>query len=225
MKKTTELNLAAFVFLLMWTGNIHADDLYNPPPLDAAVLAALELPADFTPPQGRPGARLGFRRTSAIVLEEQKGIYPICVTEIPVRTLAGDPLQVGDVIIAVNGKPLGRNPDAQFRDALEQGRKSTGLAWITRWRKGTITTVMIDLGTHPLDLTRTGAPGATRDWRLGPIGANGWCFNRTTGEGASSKARQFIVTAIDKEGPATGKLEVGDVLLGVNAEKFAVDAR
>ena len=33
----------------------------------------------------------------------------------------------------------------------------------------------------PPDLTRGGQPDDTRDWRLGPLGANGWVFNRNRG--------------------------------------------
>jgi len=32
----------------------------------------------------------------------------------------------------------------------------------------------------PPDLTKGGKPDDTHDWRLGPIGANGWVFNRRT---------------------------------------------
>jgi hypothetical protein len=204
---------------------MYAADQYNPPPLDKAVPTALDLPADFTPPKGKPGVRLGFNRTSAVALDVQKGIHPICITEIPARLFAGGPLQNGDIMVAVNGKPLGKNPDAQFREAYGQAIKDDGVLWITRWRKGEIATVMLNLGAFPLDLTRSGTPGATRDWRLGPLGANGWCFHRTTSEGASRKARQILMTAVDKNGPAAGKLEVGDVILGAGGVKFEYDAR
>ncbi len=77
----------------------------------------------------------------------------------------------------------------------------------------------------PPDLTQGGKPDDTRDWRLGPIGANGWVFNRKTREGASTLARQILVTAVDAEGPAADILQVGDVILGTYGEAFDRDAR
>jgi len=77
----------------------------------------------------------------------------------------------------------------------------------------------------PPDLTQGGKPDDTLDWRLGPLGASGWCFNRTPGEGASARARQIVITAVDKKGPATGKLQVNDVILGIGQQKFTKDAR
>lgn len=82
-----------------------------------------------------------------------------------------------------------------------------------------------DFYKDPPDLTQGGKPDDTLDWRLGPIGASGWCFNRTPGEGASARARQIVITAVDKKGPATGKLQVNDVLLGIGQKKFTSDAR
>ncbi len=72
----------------------------------------------------------------------------------------------------------------------------------------------------PPDLTQGGKPDDTLDWRLGPIGASGWCFNRTPGEGASARARQIVITAVDKKGPAAGKLQVNDVILGIGQKNF-----
>ena len=81
------------------------------------------------------------------------------------------------------------------------------------------------LYTTPPDLTQGGKPDDSLDWRLGPIGANGWCFNRTTGNGASLLARQILITAVDKNGPAAGKLQLNDVILGIDQKKFTTDAR
>lgn len=225
MRISNGLKLAALLFVLACVEGAHAVDIYSPPPLDAAVPSALDISADFQPPEDSPGARTGLRRTSAVLLEEQQGIHPICMVNIPPGILSSDPLQNGDVLIAVNGKPLGRNPDTQFREAFAEAAGSTGVLWVTVWRKGTIERVLIDTGSRPLDLTRTGKAGNTRDWRLGPIGANGWCFSKTTNNGATSKARQIIITAIDDDGPAAGKLAVGDVILGIGDKLFASDAR
>lgn len=75
------------------------------------------------------------------------------------------------------------------------------------------------------DLTQTGVPGSTRDWALGPIGANGWGFNQQPKYGASSKARQLIITLVEEGAPAEGKLQVGDVIIGAGGKRFDRDAR
>lgn len=77
----------------------------------------------------------------------------------------------------------------------------------------------------PPDLTAGGKPDDTRDWRLGPLGANGWVFNRQTRKGASLEARQILITRVDEDGPSNGKLQVDDVILGIGAVDFQSDAR
>lgn len=77
----------------------------------------------------------------------------------------------------------------------------------------------------PPDLTQGGKPDDSLDWRLGPIGANGWCFSRNTGNGASALARQILITRVDTNGPAAGKLQLDDVIVGIGGKKFASDAR
>ncbi|MFT5241833.1 MAG: hypothetical protein ACI9X0_002821 [Kiritimatiellia bacterium] len=75
------------------------------------------------------------------------------------------------------------------------------------------------------DLTAGGKPDDSRDWRLGPIGANGWCFHRTPNQGASALARQILITRVDDDGPADGKLQLGDVITGCGGKTFTRDAR
>ncbi len=75
------------------------------------------------------------------------------------------------------------------------------------------------------DLTKGGKPDDTHDWRLGPLGCNGWVFCRTSTKGASDEARQILITGIDKNRPADGKLQVNDVILGTDGKKFSYDAR
>ena len=77
----------------------------------------------------------------------------------------------------------------------------------------------------PPDLTKGGKPDDARDWRLGPIGANGWTFHRRSRQGASALARQILVTRVDEDGPAAGKLLVDDVITGVGDAPFTRDAR
>ena len=63
---------------------------------------------------------------------------------------------------------------------------------------------------------------APHDWTLGATGARGWIYSSN---GHSKKARQILVTAVEEGSPADGTLRVGDVLLGVDGEKFDGDAR
>lgn len=77
----------------------------------------------------------------------------------------------------------------------------------------------------PPDLTKGGKADDGRDWRLGPIGANGWCFHQRPNRGASALARQILITKVDDNGPATGKLQLDDVILGASGKKFTRDAR
>jgi hypothetical protein len=77
----------------------------------------------------------------------------------------------------------------------------------------------------PPDLTQGGTVDDSHDWRLGPMGANGWGFSRRTNQGASSLARQILITRVDEDGPAFGKLQLDDVVLGVDGKTFTRDAR
>lgn len=232
MHRSSKIIVTAILILCMTAlqtkGIVHGKgsaDVLTAPPLDRAVPKALDMTNDLKPPKDGRRESIGFRRTAVVALKAQQGIYPICIVEAQKGIIANDPFEVNDVIIAVNGKPLAKNPALQFRQAHDQAKKDSGVLWVTLWRKGVIARCMIDLGTHPLDLTKGAIAGGTRDWRLGPIGANGWCYHRTTNKGASALARQIAITAVDKDGPAAGKLEVGDVILGTNGKKFDTDAR
>lgn len=77
----------------------------------------------------------------------------------------------------------------------------------------------------PPDLTTGGQPDDARDWRLGPIGANGWVFGRRSRQGATREARQIFITRVDERGPADRILQVGDVILGIGDKPFDDDAR
>ncbi len=77
----------------------------------------------------------------------------------------------------------------------------------------------------PPDLTKGGKADDAHDWRLGPIGANGWVFIRSSRNGGSSLARQILVTGVDKNSPAAGKLLVDDVITGAYGKAFDRDAR
>ena len=71
--------------------------------------------------------------------------------------------------------------------------------------------------TKTLDFERVGT------YHLGPTGAKGWIY--TAGNFMTTKARQILITEVELGTPAEGKLQVGDVILGVGDTKFSSDAR
>ena len=64
--------------------------------------------------------------------------------------------------------------------------------------------------------------GADHDWNLGPTGLRGWmhCERMET-----DTARQILVTGVDEGSPADGRVEVGDVILGIGTRAFREDPR
>jgi hypothetical protein len=72
------------------------------------------------------------------------------------------------------------------------------------------------------DLTTGGQPDDKHDWTLGPTGARGWIWAWKL---ETTDARQILVTKVDEGSPADGRLEVGDVILGINRRPFDQDAR
>jgi hypothetical protein len=77
----------------------------------------------------------------------------------------------------------------------------------------------------PPDLTQGGEPDDGGDWRLGPTGLNGWVFARSARKGGSREARQILVTFVEAGSPADGKMQLKDVILGVNGKAFFRNAR
>ena len=64
--------------------------------------------------------------------------------------------------------------------------------------------------------------GHDHDWNLGPTGARGWIYS----EGhETTKARQILITQVDKGSPADGVLRKNDVVLGVGGLGFSYDPR
>ncbi|MHC4252862.1 MAG: DUF6288 domain-containing protein, partial [Planctomycetota bacterium] len=72
------------------------------------------------------------------------------------------------------------------------------------------------------DLTKTTHEKTKNTHNLGPTGALGWMHVEG---GMTRKARQILVTAVDRGSPADGVLDVGDVILGTFGKPFAEDAR
>lgn len=73
-----------------------------------------------------------------------------------------------------------------------------------------------------LDLTKDTPADTKNSYNLGPTGALGWMQVEA---GMTENSRQILITAVEKGSPAEGKLEVGDVVLGVFGKPFADDAR
>jgi hypothetical protein len=76
----------------------------------------------------------------------------------------------------------------------------------------------------PPDLTAGGErpAEAKHDWNLGATGARGWMHSHRM---HTTAARQILVTQVAEDSPADGKLQVGDVILGVNGKPFESDPR
>jgi hypothetical protein len=72
------------------------------------------------------------------------------------------------------------------------------------------------------DLTKGGKPDDKHDWTLGPTGLRGWMWAMRL---QTTLARQILVTEVEQGSPADGKIEVGDVILGVGGDYFRDDAR
>ncbi|MDA0840112.1 MAG: DUF6288 domain-containing protein [Planctomycetota bacterium] len=72
------------------------------------------------------------------------------------------------------------------------------------------------------DLTKATPQNTRNNYNLGPTGALGWM---NVEGGMTEKARQILVTAVEKGSPADGKLMAGDVILGVFGKPFTRDAR
>jgi hypothetical protein len=212
----------------------------KPPPLEEIVPMDFKL-TDNALKDVRAKEHIGPGFVIAKALKGFDGIQPWWVDKTRDGAVPGDALINGDVLLAVNGKAAQKNVANQIR--LAQRHADKGF-WITRWRateeitpltratrhlnrthEGTVERCFIDSGRKMYDLTRTLTPGVTRDWRLGPLGVNGWCFHVKTKDGATRDARQIIITAVDETGPSFGKLQVKDVILGTGGKDFSSDAR
>jgi len=71
------------------------------------------------------------------------------------------------------------------------------------------------------DFTKGDKPGEAHDWTLGPTGARGWIH---TNDGHSAAARQILVTAVATGSPSDGVIRSGDVIVGVDGQRFTDDA-
>lgn len=192
---------------------------------------SLNLPADFSPAkddfadEGKKGKFMGMRKFRGRDMNEISGIHPIYVVMALEGRFDREPIQVGDIILGLDGQPLGPDPVYQFKTAVGKALKADGFLTITRWRKGVTETFTLNMNLTPPDLTNGGVINDLHDWQLGPTGMNGWIFSQRPDNGATRDARQIMVTYIDKETPADGKMKLKDVIIGVDGKKFAEDAR
>jgi hypothetical protein len=76
----------------------------------------------------------------------------------------------------------------------------------------------------PPDLTRGEKipEAAKHDWALGATGVRGWIYSEKM---VTSQARQIAITKVTDGAPGASVLAVGDVLLGIGAERFLEDPR
>ncbi len=199
-------------------------DVGKPPALDKAVPPTFQLAQPPGTQADKPSQSLAIRRLEGRELPKSGEIQPILVTAGIKGVIANEPLVVGDVILAVNGKALGADPTRQFRTAFKEANDGPGFFWVARSREGKVEQCLVDLGIKPLDLTK-GAPHNPNqmDWNLGVTGARGWMWSiphRTT-EGTT----QIYITRIEEGTPSDGVLKVGDIILGAFGKPFTNDAR
>ena len=133
-------------------------------------------------------------------------------------------LRVGDVLLGVHGKAFDGDALAEFAKAVAEAKqpgRDNNLR-LVHWRAGVTRDLDFPVNAPPPDLTRGGKQSATPDWNLGPTGMKGWIFNR---DFDTSDSRQILIRDVAKGSPADGLLGVDDVIVGLNGEPFAGDAR
>lgn len=64
-----------------------------------------------------------------------------------------------------------------------------------------------------------------RERMLGPTGLWAEMYAESVRGGGTRDTRQFLVSKVEEDSPAAGKINVGDVILGVNGKNFDSDAR
>lgn len=148
----------------------------------------------------------------------------ILVTKVPAESAVRRGLNVGDVILGVNGAPFSGPAIRQFRDVSRPAQEAQSTFSVILWREGWADSrnVMLNLAPLPLDFTRGDGRGESRDMNLGPTGARGWIQSRDL---ATSAARQILVTSVEEGSPADGRLATDDVILGIRSTPFETDAR
>lgn len=120
----------------------------------------LDIPADYVPSKDLlpkkdaqfQGKFLCFKNCRGVEIGKYNGVYPIYIVSNPIPGINGDLLQKGDVIVGVNGEGLGETPVEQWRRVNEEVMgESTRMLKVTRWRKGKLENVNIDLSQFSKD--------------------------------------------------------------------------
>jgi hypothetical protein len=137
-----------------WTPPPGHPDLIKPEPVEKkaptlAVPGKLDIANDWTPekPHALRRRHLGLDGFKGAEVGKVGDVYPIYILSAVKGKIKGDPFQVGDLILAVDGAGLGENPVDQWREAFH-GSKTIDGDWmmkITRWRAGKIETFDFDL--------------------------------------------------------------------------------
>ncbi|MBT7066732.1 MAG: SUMF1/EgtB/PvdO family nonheme iron enzyme [Verrucomicrobia bacterium] len=146
---------------------------------------AFQLPADFLPAPGlikdvHPrfmGVSWGVRRLRGIDLPVMQGTHPIWVVQADKEMLPGDPLAPEDMIVAIGGAPIGEGAIHQFKRELRAARGGSGILNVTRWRKGEVREVTLDLRNWPKDFPQNSTVRST------VVPANSWAISQQDNRG------------------------------------------
>ena len=156
-------------------------------------------------------------------------------TQIYVIGVTNAPLQAGDVILGVNGKLFDGDVIETWRAAVAEApeRSKDGNLRPIRWRNGVRTTLDYYTVLPPPNLLKgeTNDVDRSKTYNLGPTGLRGWIYTKPVSsldgrQGRTTTAsRQILVTHVGANSPASGIMEVNDVILGVGGKLFTDDAR
>ena len=112
----------------------------------------------------------------------------------------------------------------------QQNRRQAGL---TLMALAVLMSLPVVGANHPPDLTKGETNGVDREqtYNLGPTGLRGWIYTKPAAyldsvQGRTTTAsRQILVTHVGTNSPASGVMEVNDVILGAGGSPFTDDAR
>lgn len=159
----------------------------------------------------------------------------IYVSSITKGTEGTSLLQVGDVILGVNDKLFEGDVIETWRAAVRSApeRSEDGNLRVIRWRNGTRTTLDYVTVVPPPDLLKGETNNVDRSgtYNLGSTGLRGWIYTKPASDldriqgRTTASSRQILVTHVGVNSPASGVMEVNDVILGVGGKLFSSDAR
>ena len=195
-KLTVEVSLKGTAFANEWEIWVYPTALQSHAPADVVISrtwddaakalaagkvpvpAAIELPSNFkpTPAQASSNRRFGFPEGWGCEIGTVNGLRPLYITRFPKGWLHGEPLAVGDVILAVDGEPLVADPIGTLGKIFDAARGKTAKLSVTRWRAGSITRVMVNSIQEAPDFTQGDNHDEWHDWTLGPTGLRGWIY-------------------------------------------------